>query len=762
MKNWLDLSYNKAGLWSTNEHFVLLFENEADRALAVQKFKDQTAGFDGYPRQIEMKSHGRFPAIFLPRELAHTPKAITAAFDRAGKTQVEDIENAIVLPPVAACISYNPFAWVSPVEVPWSMIDLDGKAFAPAPEDDLYTLFRTPEEQSSDEPDLPRRVFTNDLELAGTIDFDGHHPLFRISPQNVLRRPASAAHWLAASEHLKDLHRQAEAFKQDFDLSGWRVAVSVFISTATLLRRSEQHLHDPEGSMKQSARGALSRCLTEAVGAFIRLSDGNQPTQIETIRDAANAIRAEATGQGELEQNPQLAVIINDLSLDIEKVAQGENLGVLAHAVFQLHNVTATPAEATEEIASDKSEQLNADMEPVETNHETVYSKGSSGDKIDDFGVEIRGARKHFYASASASVIAAMTNDELSALKSTSTGGAIRRDSLWATINVRDEVDDKGRDPRMTLLRKAVQQEFASSYESVAYRRGRFHRIPSGYASEYGVRFYMTAIAIARDALSVSDEDLAYRWNETVEKAKGSPHHVGQIFIEDWITQPAKDAMSERFGNEFDFVTNRSLTSLLAKRDEFDWRLGLALSSIEITPDSSLLAKVQDHPPTRKKPPAVKKVKPTQDASVEVNVETETPTVADHLTHVERLNMPDWRKGQSISAQAFLDTFGFRGGQFGNWVPNKERQTWLDMSADAMHDLANYMGIAPKHIGFDGRLGMAWGARGKGRAAAHFEPGLNVINFTRKAGAGAMSHEWAHAFDHWLYRSEERRVGKEC
>jgi hypothetical protein len=47
-------------------------------------------------------------------------------------------------------------------------------------------------------------------------------------------------------------------------------------------------------------------------------------------------------------------------------------------------------------------------------------------------------------------------------------------------------------------------------------------------------------------------------------------------------------------------------------------------------------------------------------------------------------------------------------------------------------------------------LGLAFGARGHGRASAHYEPGSKVINITRKHGVGTLAHEWGHALDDYI------------
>jgi hypothetical protein len=99
-----------------------------------------------------------------------------------------------------------------------------------------------------------------------------------------------------------------------------------------------------------------------------------------------------------------------------------------------------------------------------------------------------------------------------------------------------------------------------------------------------------------------------------------------------------------------------------------------------------------------------------------------------------------------VTPEIFQETFGFRGGEFGTWLTQEDRKQSLRMAYDAFMDLANLLGVDPKRIG-DGRLGFAFGARGAGKYAAHFEPDKVVINLTKLKGAGAVAHEWAHFLD---------------
>ena len=114
------------------------------------------------------------------------------------------------------------------------------------------------------------------------------------------------------------------------------------------------------------------------------------------------------------------------------------------------------------------------------------------------------------------------------------------------------------------------------------------------------------------------------------------------------------------------------------------------------------------------------------------------------------------RGGKDVTPQMFTDAFGFRGTQFGNWVSQgvgaKSRQGLLNEAYDALLDLAQVLDIPPKAISLNGTLGLSLGARGAGKAAAHFEPSNLVINLTKTRGAGTLAHEWFHALDNYFSR----------
>lgn len=79
----------------------------------------------------------------------------------------------------------------------------------------------------------------------------------------------------------------------------------------------------------------------------------------------------------------------------------------------------------------------------------------------------------------------------------------------------------------------------------------------------------------------------------------------------------------------------------------------------------------------------------------------EDPVCPSQLAHVKRTG-PDYRNGVEITGQHYLDTFGFRGGEFGNWMNQNDRQTSLNMGFEALKDLASALKISDKDIAYQG------------------------------------------------------------
>lgn len=120
--------------------------------------------------------------------------------------------------------------------------------------------------------------------------------------------------------------------------------------------------------------------------------------------------------------------------------------------------------------------------------------------------------------------------------------------------------------------------------------------------------------------------------------------------------------------------------------------------------------------------------------------------IPPQLAHIQR-DGEDVRHGRSIAGQDYLNVFEFKGGEFGNWMSEKDSQASLNMGYEALYDLAKALKIDYKDISLGNSLSIAFGARGSGSALAHYEPMREVINLTKKRGAGSLAHEWGHALD---------------
>lgn len=123
--------------------------------------------------------------------------------------------------------------------------------------------------------------------------------------------------------------------------------------------------------------------------------------------------------------------------------------------------------------------------------------------------------------------------------------------------------------------------------------------------------------------------------------------------------------------------------------------------------------------------------------------------IPPQLEHIERKG-EDYRHGLSVSGNDYVNTFSLRAGEFGNWMNQKDRQASLNFGYDALLDMAKALKMAPQDVSLGGTLAVAFGARGHGKALAHYEPLRKVINLTKMKGAGSLAHEWGHALDDYI------------
>lgn len=109
------------------------------------------------------------------------------------------------------------------------------------------------------------------------------------------------------------------------------------------------------------------------------------------------------------------------------------------------------------------------------------------------------------------------------------------------------------------------------------------------------------------------------------------------------------------------------------------------------------------------------------------------------------------REVARADGKVFAEDFGLRNVQYGKTMSHEDRGFHLKAGHEALHDLADVLGVEPGVVSMGGKLAVAFGARGKGgkgAGAAHYEPSLQILNLTARAGAGSLAHEWGHFMDH--------------
>lgn len=111
---------------------------------------------------------------------------------------------------------------------------------------------------------------------------------------------------------------------------------------------------------------------------------------------------------------------------------------------------------------------------------------------------------------------------------------------------------------------------------------------------------------------------------------------------------------------------------------------------------------------------------------------------------------PDYRFDDQVDFDEVRDTFGLCTISIGQWVTKPERLASANLVYDAFADLAQILNIPPYVIGLRGTLNFSFGTGGQLGVQAHYDSGSRTLALAKNAGAGAIAHEWWHAFDHYI------------
>ena len=375
--------------------------------------------------------------------------------------------------------------------------------------------------------------------------------------------------------------------------------------------------------------------------------------------------------------------------------------------------------------------------------------------KLEDFGEKIGGARKDLWNSRGLLV------DDLSQMNDRERSKAVKKDNVWKRPDYRKLVE--GGESRGILyarneIRKALNQNITYPYST-----GDGTQSPQYLERVRGLQedFISTVRDIqklAEQAKSAEDfQNMGRPWLKEhgfLTETNGRDHYT-----EKWRKNPALKGTDYVITVEY-LARNFSKLDALAEKKGFaaDAKTqvpkGYSIHQDTLEDGTWFVAKgsyiLRHHIPSYED--ALTFLKQLSDTR-----KRKTRFVPQQLLEVHRKG-PDYRSGKNVSGQDYLDTFGFRGGEFGNWLNEKDRQVSLNYGFDALKDLADALQIADGDISLGGNLSIAFGARGQGLsgAAAHYEPERHVINLTKMKGAGSLAHEWFHALDDYVGGYQEK------
>ncbi|WP_412972370.1 CLCA_X family protein [Glaciecola sp. MF2-115] len=113
-------------------------------------------------------------------------------------------------------------------------------------------------------------------------------------------------------------------------------------------------------------------------------------------------------------------------------------------------------------------------------------------------------------------------------------------------------------------------------------------------------------------------------------------------------------------------------------------------------------------------------------------------------------NGDDHRAGADVSFQDVLRLFRFRSIEIGKWVTEEEKRIAANLFFDALCDLMDILQVPENVISLNGTLSLGFGVGGQKHASAHYNSAKKQLSLAKNAGAGALAHEWFHAFDHYI------------
>ncbi|WP_143055732.1 LPD1 domain-containing protein [Paraburkholderia hospita] len=415
---------------------------------------------------------------------------------------------------------------------------------------------------------------------------------------------------------------------------------------------------------------------------------------------------------------------------------QRRRLAILGEVAEQL----APPAVEEQAEPQDSSQPDTVSEAPTSSGRKrAVKSAERQRARIEDAGEKIGGARKDFYAKA-------LTRADLDGMNDREKLELVNRDNIWPRKTL-EQFREEGVDCRVALfvnaLRKDLPGKIANADHSDAY---------INFVTK--LRDCATALRTREDLFGDHDSPFESALVEAgiIEITRTDRSTTRRVAEEYQGVVGGSDMRGWRFASSYLMDPSRAYRRAKALYDGQRFRIDDKWVSPSEMDSDELYAFIEQ----RQAKANDKRAKTLASREDEPNQYLSRP----HLDHLQRMGLPDERGGRDIKPDDFLETFGFRGCEFGNWLPDIERQDVLNRAYDSLSTLARVLAVPKAFLSLGGTLALAFGSRGVGRALAHYEPARKVINLTRLKGAGSLSHEFFHAFDDYLGEHVREAVAK--
>lgn len=478
----------------------------------------------------------------------------------------------------------------------------------------------------------------------------------------------------------------------------------------------------------------------------------------ETVRYVENVVKMFDQVAEQAVENYQLTVAVDEVTggITIEEkpvaeVAEENVTETEDPAVAQKAPETSTADElADTKVSEEYTEPQISNIEKKSaTKKSTASHTVETSVKLEDFGEKIGGARKDAWSGRG------LILDDLSEMNDRERSNAVKKDNVWRRPDYRKLVE--GGESRALLfarneIRKTLNQNITYPRVPEDMKNSPQYLEKAKKLQEDFVRTVREIQKLAENAKTAEDfMNMGRKWL----RENGYITSVGNRdqYTEKWRSNPALRGSDyattvEYLSRNFDMLDKLAEKKGFAADVKTQVPKGFSIHQDSQRNGTWFAAKgsyiIRDNFQTYddalnflKQLTAAKKRK--------------TRFVPKQLLEVHRKG-PDYRSSQDVTGQDYLDTFGFRGGEFGNWMSEKDRRVSMNYGFDALKDLADALQIADADISLGGNLSIAFGSRGQGLsgAAAHYEPDRHVINLTKMNGAGSLAHEWFHALDDYV------------